>query len=78
MYYKLDEANKEYLEDVQNITDVDYEVKGDFIEVENLMIALKDMVVEYENLKEKFEDYKTSSIDYEPYDEWVDYQLTTK
>lgn len=74
MYYKLDNANKEYLEDVQNITNVDYEVKGDFIEVESLMIALKDMVVEYQNLKERFEDYKTNYDEDDAHDVWLDHE----
>ena len=75
MYMKLDESNKETLERISNITDVDYEIQGDFVEVESLMTALKDMLVKYDKLEEDFEDYKTNYDDEDdPHDVWWEHQ----
>lgn len=58
MYYKLNEDELEIMKEIENITDVDYEILGDFMPVDSFMCALKDLKVEYESQKEKYEDLK--------------------
>lgn len=45
------------LEKIENVTDIDYEYKQDYIPKE-IIDMLKDLVVEYDKLKEEYEDYK--------------------
>ena len=57
--YRLDEQEKQLIENVSDITKTDYEVnQDDAIEVEHIMSALDDLFRELENLKEAFQEYK--------------------
>ena len=55
MYTELDE---ELCKDIENITNTDYEKRGELIEVESLKIMLEDMRCAYDVLKEELEDEK--------------------
>ena len=52
------------LNKIADITDVDYELKGNFIPADSLFIALKDMLYEYNSMKEHMED-KISDLEYD-------------
>ena len=56
--YQMNEQEKELIEKVSDITNTDYEVNQDSIEVEHIMSALDDLFRELENLKEAFQEYK--------------------
>ena len=56
--YQMNEQEKELIEKVSDITNTDYEVNQDSIEVEHIMSALDDLFRELENLKEAFKEYK--------------------
>ena len=57
--YRLDEQEKQLIENVSDITKTDYEVnQDDAIEVEHIMSALDDLFRELKNLKEAFQEYK--------------------
>lgn len=60
MYIEID---KKILEKVTNITNFTYKSKGDFIAYEDVISIIKDLVCEYNVLKEKFEDYKENVRD---------------
>lgn len=62
-YYKLSEDEKELMEEIANITGVDYELLGDFIPFDSFMYALKDLKIEYEAQKEKYEDLQENLKD---------------
>jgi len=72
-YYKCD---RELMNKVAEITMVDYEMWKEFIPIDSLEIALKDLLCEYnkkieelEDLKQEMEDnYEPRKID--PYDEF--------
>ena len=49
MYYKIDE---ELYNKIKEITGLDYEKYGDFIDVEEITNILKDLICEIECLKE--------------------------
>lgn len=67
MYYKLSEIEREYIEKIGKITNSDYELEGDMIKVDSLMIALEDLFIEYGHIDEEFEDFKRDVEDnYEP------------
>lgn len=55
MYTKFDEDK---YKQVQEITNTDYDMKKGFIELNSLKTIVDDLLVEYDSLKEKFEDYK--------------------
>lgn len=64
MYTELDE---ELCKDIENITNTDYEKRGELIEVESLKIMLEDMRCAYDALKEELEDEKKDKEEnYEP------------
>lgn len=56
--YQMNEQEKELIEKVSDITNTDYEVNQDSIEVEHIMSALDDLFRELESLKEAFKEYK--------------------
>jgi len=62
-------VGKELIEKVQDIVEVDYEAKGDLIEISSLVDMVQDLIKERENLiykfDEKVEDMKTEDIDFE-------------
>ncbi len=57
-FYKLNSNEFEDVKKIEKITVSDYELLGDFIPTECLANIARDMLIEYENLKEEFEDYK--------------------
>lgn len=72
-YIKID---KDLLKEVENITDVDYEYKGDMVPVSSIAYMLKDLVYE-NNLKSREIKEIKEDIDeryelkpFNPYDEY--------
>lgn len=51
-YLKLLDSEYKMLKDIEEITNVDYEV-GDFIKVENLIAIIEDLKIEYDRLIEE-------------------------
>lgn len=67
MKYELDEKELEIFNRISNITDVDYEIKNNMIEVDTLIYALKDMLYEYHKVEEERDDLEKDINDnYEP------------
>lgn len=68
------EFKEDKYKQVKEITNTDYDMKNNLIEVDALKSIIEDLLVEYDNLKEKFDDYKNEvENDYElkkfdPYD----------
>ena len=58
MYYELSESELRRIEEISSVTGVDYELKGNFIPVESLLVAAEDMLVECETLAEKLQDLR--------------------
>lgn len=56
MYYKLNEKEKQIIEEIVKITSTDYELLGNFIPVDSFISIIEDMKCEYEMQKEKYED----------------------
>ena len=54
MYLELDDKLKNKIE---NITNVDYEFKGNFLPSEKIISIFEDLICEIESLNEKFEDF---------------------
>jgi hypothetical protein len=54
-YLKLLDSEYKMLKEVEEITNIDYEV-GDFIKVENLISIIEDLKIEYDKLVEENED----------------------
>lgn len=63
IYQKLIFSEIELIKKIENITLSDYEIKGDYIEFDNLMTIIEDLFFEYESLKEKFEDLENDIKD---------------
>ena len=63
MYYKLNEYEKELIENLSNETGVDYELIGDMFPMESFIPLLKDLQLELERYKEKYEDLKQNLED---------------
>lgn len=79
--YITNENDSETLEKVTKITGVGYNTPADMIEVECLMEALTDMVLEYEKLQEDYEDLTERYQDKyygqpDAYDRMIDDKLT--
>lgn len=76
MYWKLDDEDLKKLEEISEVTGVDYELEGNLLPVNSLIYALKDMLFEYhkkveevEELHQDIEDnYEPRKID--PYEEY--------
>ena len=68
------EFKEDKYKQVKEITNTDYDMKNNLIEVDALKSIIEDLLVEYDSLKEKFDDYKNEvENDYElkefdPYD----------
>lgn len=68
MYKDLVEINDKLIEKVMAVTNTDYEVAKfynrieekyeSYINADNLIVALKDMLVEYDHMKEMYDDLK--------------------
>lgn len=74
MYIKLNEDERAMLNKVQEATWTNYEVEGNYIKADNLLVALEDLMTTYEELKEEFEDYKTDYDEDDPHDAWLDHE----
>ena len=57
VYLKLLDSEYKMLKEIEEITNVNYEV-GDIIKVENLISIIEDLKMEYDDLKEEYENYK--------------------
>lgn len=76
MYYKLNADELKAINEISNITGVDYELINNMIQVEGLVEALKDLLVEYHKKEEEITDlqndiennYELKTID--PYEEY--------
>ena len=58
MYYELNDSELKRIDEISTITGVNYELKGNCIPVENLLVAAEDMLMEYEVLAEKLYDLR--------------------
>lgn len=56
VYFELSERNLELINEISEITDVDYELKRNLISAESLMSVVKDLKYEIGKLQEKIED----------------------
>lgn len=57
MFYKLNDYEYTMLKDIEQITNVDYEV-GDLVKAENILSALEDLKREYDSLLEEYNDWQ--------------------
>lgn len=58
MFYELNEVELEQIEEIGNITEVDYELRANYIPIDSLVCIAKDMLCEYHKLQEKLEQYE--------------------
>jgi hypothetical protein len=58
LFIKLQEDERELLDKVQKITDVDYGLESDFLDINDLFGVIKDLVWSYNLLEEKYQDQK--------------------
>jgi hypothetical protein len=56
--YKLDEDEKELIEELSNITGVDYEIVGDLFPADSFIPLLKDLKYEIGRRDERIENYE--------------------
>lgn len=76
MYYKLDEKDKEIIEKASDLTFEDYEMEGNFINVEKLMICIENLINEIDLQVEAYEDLKQELEDnYEPISQTRQYDI---
>lgn len=52
------EFKEDKYKQVKDITNTDYDMKNSLIEIDALKSIIEDLLVEYDILKEKFDDYK--------------------
>lgn len=74
MYCRLNDEQKELINNISEITLTDYESLGDFIEVEKLWNIIEDLKCHYGNMEEQYEDLVRDVEDnYRPipYDEQI-------
>ena len=62
MYYKLNENEYKLLNEIECITNSDYEV-GDIIDAQNIMSALEDLKIAYDELLEEYNDWQEKACD---------------
>lgn len=58
MFYELNDIQLEQIKQVQNITEMDYGLRANYIPAENLIEIIQDMLCEYHKVEEKIEEYK--------------------
>lgn len=76
MYYKLNEKEKEIVEKASDLTFEDYEMEGNFINVEKLMICIENLIDEINLQVEAYEDLKQDLEDnYEPISQAEQYDI---
>lgn len=70
MYIKLNEDERAMLNKVQEATWTNYEIEGNYIKADNLIVALEDLMTAYEGLKEERDDLKRDlEENYKPIDD---------
>ena len=57
MYYKLNDYEYKMLKEIEEITLTDYEV-GDIIKADNIISALEDLKIAYDELSEEYNDWQ--------------------
>lgn len=74
MYIKLDEDERAMLNKVQEATWTNYEIEGNYIKADNLLVALEDLITTYDELQEQYDDLERNleenykPIDNDPYE----------
>lgn len=63
MYYKLEENERIMLNKIREITLMSYDIERDYIKSEDIFNILKDLLVEYNVLEEKYQSAKNKIID---------------
>lgn len=63
MYYKLEENERIMLNKIREITLMNYDIERDYIKSEDIFNMLKDLLVEYNVLEEKYQSVKNKIID---------------
>lgn len=63
MYYKLEENERIMLNKIREITLMNYYIERDYIKSEDIFKILKDLLVEYNVLEEKYQSAKNKIID---------------
>lgn len=63
MYYKLEENERIMLNKIREITLMNYDIERDYIKSEDIFKILKDLLVEYNVLEEKYQSVKNKIID---------------
>lgn len=58
MYCKLDEYEKRRIERISNIVGDQLDMVGDLILVDNLVVLLEDLLIEYDVQVEKYEEFE--------------------
>lgn len=58
MYYKLEENERIMLNKIREITLMNYDIERDYIKSEDIFNMLKDLLVEYNVLEEKYQSVK--------------------
>lgn len=62
MYYKLEEDERIMLNKIREITLMNYDIERDYIKSEDIFNILKDLLVEYNVLNEKYQSAKNKII----------------
>lgn len=62
MYYKLEENERIMLNKIREITLMNYDIERDYIKSEDIFNMLKDLLVEYNVLEEKYQSVKNKII----------------
>lgn len=62
MYYKLEENERIMLNKIREITLANYDIERDYIKSEDIFNILKDLLVEYNVLEEKYQSVKNKII----------------
>ena len=58
MYCELDEYEKRRIERISNIVGDQLDMVGDLISVDNLVVLLEDLLIEYDVQVEKYEEFE--------------------
>lgn len=67
LFYVLNNDELELMQQVEETTGVDYELKCNDMPLSSLICAIKDLMYEYDKLQEEFENYKErQDNDYNP------------
>ena len=76
MYCKLNEKEKEIIQKASDLTSTDYQLEGDFINVDNLIVLVEDLVLVCDRLNECYRDLEQDIQDnYKPISKAEQYQV---